>query len=188
MLGEATVDEWEQAHRMHHNKKMHGAVEILPIQFNLYLSRQKWGSPPEDQIVESSEAQPVASSGTPQPVAGSLKSILHVEEILKRHPHVRQDTVQKHKEANKRVSLNDHLSPWDLEFHTNTGIKHSLGLTRFNDGTFTSICHGWVRFPKNAGKTDMDACADVFLNVFGFASVKGNGITKPIACPPGPPP
>ena len=70
------------------------------------------------------------------------------------------------------------MSPWDLEFYTATGFRYTLGLTCKNDNA--SMCHGWVRFPTNTGKTEKDACIDLFLNAFGFASIRGNGITKPI--------
>ena len=155
--------------------KLHGA--LMPgsgAHCYLYLDRRIWGSPPP------LEAQPVASSGRPQPVAGprsELKSILDVEQTLKGHPYVRKDTVQRHKYEEKGKNREDHLSPWELEFHT-ANRRYTLGLSCNNDGP--DICHGWLCFPSRTGKSETDLCLDIFLNAFGFASIRGNGITKPI--------
>ena len=185
MVDEAEPGDWEQVHRMFFSKKLHGALMPgLGPHCYLYLDRRIWGSPPP------LEAQPVASSGRPQPVAGprsELKSILDVEQNLMSHPFVRKETVKRHKEEEKKKNLQVHLSPWDLEFQTASGVSHTLGLTCNKDEgwvrhskTKPLICHGWVRHPEFAGKTEQDACLDIFLNVFGFASIRGNGITKPI--------
>ena len=66
MVREAEPDDWEQVHAMWGMKKLHGALMPAPgAHCYLYLDRRIWGSPPP------LEAQPVASSGRPQPVAGS---------------------------------------------------------------------------------------------------------------------
>ena len=39
---------------------------------------------------------------------------------------------------------------------------------------------GGCASPRAQEKSEKDACLDIFLNVFGFASIRGNGITKPI--------
>ena len=130
-------------------KKLHGALRppgSSGCHCYLYLDRRIWGSPPP------LEAQPVASSGRPQPVAGprsELKSILDVEQTLKGHPYVRKETVKRHKYEEKGKNLEDHLSPWDLEFHT-ANRRYTLGLSCNSDGP--GICHGWLRFPESAGK------------------------------------
>ena len=150
--GEAGVDGWGQVHAMWQNKKLHGALNPGEgSQCDLHLDRRIWGSPPP-----SDEAQPVASSDRPQPVAGSRsgpKSILDVEQNLKAHPYVREETVKPHKLEHKAKNPQDHLSPWDLEFYTAIGVKHTLGLTCNKDERTPRICHGCVRFPETAGKS-----------------------------------
>ena len=39
---------------------------------------------------------------------------------------------------------------------------------------------GGCASPRAQEKSEKDLCLDIFLNAFGFASIRGNGITKPI--------
>ena len=147
MVKKAEPDAWLQVHGMWGDKKLNGALKAVSSGGHcyLYLTQEIWGSPPP------LEAQPVASSaGRPQPVKGprsERKSILDVEQTLEGHPYVH--FVTRHNSEAKGKNLQNHLSPWDLEFHT-ANRRYHLGLSCYGDGP--GICHGWLRFPESAGK------------------------------------